>query len=81
MKQFLTATIITLSVATSALAGGTGKIEDIKKAEKVEAPATPKAMPKVDKPKTRKEKLADCLEEKKLDAAKCEKKYGEKNKK
>jgi len=76
MKQILLATLITLSLIGNAISA-----EAIKKAEKVEAPATPKAMPKVDKPKTKKEKLADCLAEKKLDADKCEKKYGEKKKK
>ena len=78
MKQFLIATLLAMSL--SAIAGGVTIMEPIKKAEKSEEPATPKAMPKVDKPKTKKEKLANCLEKKKVESSVCEKRYGAKKK-
>ena len=76
MKHILFATLIALSLVGNAMAAETAK-----KAEKTEAPATPKEMPKVDKPKTKKEKLEDCLAEKKEEASVCEKRYGKKEKK
>lgn len=75
MKHILLATLITLSLVGNAMSD-----EAIKKAEKVEAPATPKEMPKVDKPKTRAEKLKDCLSKKDLPVEKCQKRYGNKKK-
>ena len=81
MKNILLSTLLSIVLAGSVLAGGaSGPIEPIKKAEKVEAPATPKEMPKVDKPKTRAEKLKDCLSKKDLPVEKCQKRYGNKKK-
>lgn len=79
MKKTIIAftTMFALSIA---VAGGNGKMEEVKKAQTQSAPATPKEMPKVDKPKTKKEKLADCLTDKKLAKEECEKKFGPKKK-
>lgn len=81
MKNILSTVLLSVALAGSAFAGGaSGPIEPIKKAEKVEAPATPKEMPKVDKPKTRAEKLKECLSKKDWPEEKCQKKYGQKKK-
>ena len=67
-----------MSLVANALAAGTGNLAPIKKAEQVAAPATPKSMPKVDKPKSREEKLADCLKKGKRTPEVCNKRYGAK---
>ena len=56
----LNATLIVAFAATSAFAQAPAKTEEVKKpAATVAAPATPKEMPKVDKPKTKAEKEAE----------------------
>ena len=57
----LVATLVVAFAATSVFASGTAKVEEVKKpaAAATPAPATPKEMPKVAKPKTKAEKEAE----------------------
>lgn len=60
MKNLIAALIVAVT-ATTAFASGTAKVEEVKKpaAATAPVPATPKEMPKVEKPKTKAEKEAE----------------------
>lgn len=73
MKYFLIPLLIALVISADILA------DVIKKPSKnTVAPASSNTMPKVDKPKTQKQKLDDCLSEKKIPTDICEKRFGKK---
>jgi hypothetical protein len=72
MKKVLVSAVAGLFLATAAMASGTTKMEEVKKPEKVEAPATPKAMPKVEKP-TDKRNL-DCTKKENAEKLGCKQK-------
>lgn len=58
MKNLI-ATLIVAVAATSAFAAEPAKVEAVKKPDAVAAPATPKEMPKVEKPAKKGEKKAE----------------------